>query len=131
MGVGITAALQHRFRNQQGRDGRDSRCGGGTVTGLANSIGWLRWLHGKRQLLRLAVHLVLSSARDNPELEDVLGRADEIVFRYGDRRLLRELMELREKWVETAPVPADTASEDLALRLSRLDELISQISDRL
>jgi hypothetical protein len=101
------------------------------VTGLANSIGWLRWLHGKRQLLRLAVHLVLSSARDNPELEDVLGRADEIVFRYGDRRLLRELMELREKWVETAPVPADTASEDLALRLSRLDELISQISDRL
>jgi hypothetical protein len=78
-------------------------CGGGTVTGLANSEFWLRWIHGKRKLLNLAVHLFLSAAPEDPAMEDVLGRTDDILFRHGDRRLLRELLGLRQEWLKRPP----------------------------
>jgi hypothetical protein len=106
-------------------------CGGGTVTELANSDGWLRWIHGKRNLLRLAVYLLLSSARQTSDMEEVPGRADDILFRYGDRRLLRELLELRDTWAKHPAIPFGVASEDQARKSSRLDELIAQISHRL
>ena len=105
-------------------------CGGGTVTGLAHSITWLRWVHGKRQLLRLTVHLILSSVSDDAAVQDVLDRVNDILYRYGDRRLFRELLELRRVWAKCTTVPNEPVSRDHASRSSRLEDLITQVRNR-
>lgn len=105
-------------------------CGGGPVTDWANSIGWLRFRHGKRQLLRLAVYLSLSSEPQEPQAEGVPTRSvNDIFYRYEDRRLLRDLRELRDEWANPLTAPAD--SNEHARELSRLEELIAQINNRL
>ncbi len=96
-------------------------CGGGTATGLANSTFWLRWTHGKRQLLRLAVHLYLSGPRDDDE--SGYGRLLEILFRYRSRRLVRELIELR------VSLAASAGRDETSQRLSKLDDLIRWLGE--